>query len=477
MLHARGIVEGTMDEVDSMNRYRFENSTKVVGGLSDVWGFPLILSPVYYFFGLDIFAMKVCVNIFFALSLLMIFFLFHKRLDRLAIILIVSTIALSKWFFVFKENVLSDYPFLFFSLLSLYLIQRFIIDREIWINRFVSYSLIGIFIFISYNIRPVGLVLFPTLLFAQLIEGKTSFNKTGDSFAAYIFISLIPYLVFLIFNIIPALVMSGGSGTWAMNYFLDLTLKDLIFQIKYNLLLPARAFPFLIIKLNKHLFFYSKPSMLLYAIMLLTVFYGMIRNIKKDYLYITYILFTLFIIMTFSDIQGFRLLIPIFPFFLYFLFRGLTGIFAPKFITDIYARLKVNTAIIFFLGLILISPFYIAKAAYQNINFNKTNAAEGAYSKVSSELFDYIKKHTKKSDSIIFRKPRSINLFADRNSFSLRSDFTVEQLRNSPGDYIAYFKEFSSYSLSEQDLKLNFNCMFENEAYLLCAIKNGSNYP
>jgi len=41
------------------------------------------------------------------------------------------------------ENVLSDIPYFFFSLFSLLLIQKFVIMKKIWINRFVSFFLIG----------------------------------------------------------------------------------------------------------------------------------------------------------------------------------------------------------------------------------------------------------------------------------------------------------------------------------------------
>ncbi len=50
----KSLVEGSVDELLSHDKFMIENSTKDTGTLSSPWGFPILLSPVYYMFGADI---------------------------------------------------------------------------------------------------------------------------------------------------------------------------------------------------------------------------------------------------------------------------------------------------------------------------------------------------------------------------------------------------------------------------------------
>ncbi|MCK5506563.1 MAG: hypothetical protein KAJ10_15475, partial [Thermodesulfovibrionia bacterium] len=73
ILCAKSIVDGTVNELDLFDKFLSDNSTKDTGVIISKWGFPLLLSPVYYFWGLDIYAMKIFVSLFFPLSLWMVF--------------------------------------------------------------------------------------------------------------------------------------------------------------------------------------------------------------------------------------------------------------------------------------------------------------------------------------------------------------------------------------------------------------------
>ena len=61
---AKSLVDGTVDEFMSLYRYRVEHSTLWVHTTDLYWGISFLLSPVYYFFGLDIHVMKIFLNLF-----------------------------------------------------------------------------------------------------------------------------------------------------------------------------------------------------------------------------------------------------------------------------------------------------------------------------------------------------------------------------------------------------------------------------
>lgn len=471
---AKSIVDGTVTDLVSTDKFMIENSNIDTGTIIGPWGFPLLLSPVYYFWGLNIYAMKVFVNLFFILSLWIVFLLFQDRLDNTQNLLLAACIALNTWFFDFKENVLSDFPFLFFSLFTLYLIRQFVILKKTWTNTAISFSLIGLFIYISYSIRSIGLVLLPTLLVVQFIEHRRS-RENSEILSLPQKFNFIPYAVFCIFIALTIFILPE-SGTFS--YFKRLSTlnaEGILFDIKYYSLLPSRFFPFLYLNMTRAYFDYNKFSAVIYALMILVVLFGMVRNIKKDYMYIVYTLFSMFLFLTFSSRQGSRLLIPLFPFFLYFLFKGLAKISFSFELFKNAAPLKISALYLFCAGLIVISLVKIPYKTYQNINFNKTNVIEGPYSADTLELFDYIKGNTNRDDAIIFYKPRSMSLYTGRKSLVLnRWHFKFEQLFDSRAQYIAYDKKNNSLKLSAGNLRDRFMCTFENNSYIFCSLRNNT---
>lgn len=470
----KSLANGTISELVSDNRFLIENSTTDTGTLIAPWGFPILLSPVYYVFGPDIYVMKVFTSLFFILSLPVVFFLFQDRLSNIDNLLLITVIAFNNWFFDFTDNVLSDIPFLFFSLVSLFLIKRFVLLKKIWVNKFFSFSLIGLSIFISSNIRSVGFTLLPALLFSQYVENRSSTTKKSIALDKY---NYVPYLVFILFSVAFSQILPTSEATSVyFSKLSQLSLSRIIFDIKYYFFLPSRFFPFLFLNLQGYGFEYNKFSLVIYAVMLLFLFIGILKNVKEDYLFFLYMLITMPVIMFFSSRQGLRLLIPILPFFLYFLFKGLSKISLSFEIFDNRNPFKLGIVHLFSAGLIIISFVYTVHSAYQNITFNKTNVIAGPYSDDSVKLFNYIKANTNKNEAVIFYKPRTMFLFAERKSFALnKSTFSFDQLLNSRARYVACDKKENPYKLSPEDLRKNFNCPYENDTFIFCSLGNNSN--
>jgi hypothetical protein len=469
---AKSLLEGTIDDLISHDKFMLENSTKETGAIMGPWVYPILLSPFYYIFGPNIYVMKVVTNLFFILSLIVVFLLFQERLRNVDNLLLIAILAFNPLIADFKDNVLSDIPFFFFSLFSLFLINRFIILNKIWINRFISFFLIGLLIFISYNIRSVGLVLLPTLMLVQYFKNRSPLMSKDSVFLNMY--NYVPYIVFTVLFMAGLLIFPGSDIASAyFNKLSDISMEGLIFDIKYYTVLPSRFFPFLFLKMHGYGFEYNKFSLVIYSVMLLFLFVGILKNFKKDYMYLIYMLITIPVIIFFSSRQGFRLLIPLFPFFLYFLFKGLSTVSLTMEIFNNRKPLKIGLVYFFCASLITISLVNISINSYKNIMFNRSGLIEGPYSEDSTGLFNYIKANTDKRDAIIFHEPRSMYLFADRKSFALnKGNFKFEQLLNSHAGYLACEKKDNPYKLTPEDLRKDFNCPYENETYILCSLKN-----
>ncbi len=418
---AKALAEGTVEKVVNYSNYTYDMSTEHVGPRLYPWGFPLLLSPIYSIFGLDMFAMKLYVSLFFLLSLVVIYLLFRERLTHTQALLIVLVFAFNRYFFLFKDKVLSDMPFFLFSLFTLLLIQRIVVNRRIWVNRPVSYSLLGFFMFFSYYVRSQAIVLIPTLLVCQYLADRNVSKRNPLSFLISNKLNFVPYIVFLILVAISGIITPFGSASY-FEMVSGLSLKNFLYNIYYYFLLPSALFGPL------------TGSIVLYGITIPFALLGMIKNIKTDYLYLVFMVFTVIMLVFWPYRQGLRFILPILPFYIYFVFVGLCRIrISPDIIPAKYNPMGVNLLHVFCFVVILGSCAGIAYTCYQYPISGKSNVINGPYTRTSTEMFDYIRSSTSHDDVIIFQKPRVMALYTDRRSVLVR-DF--DRIVNSHGTYI-----------------------------------------
>jgi hypothetical protein len=122
---AQSILDGTVNELYAMNVYSMDHSETVLGPYLYQFGFPLLLAPVLALFGLNFFALKWLCSAGLVLAIPLMFRLFrlHFR-SGFYPTLIVSFIAFHSAYVIFCDSILSDLPFLGFSMLALVLIPK-----------------------------------------------------------------------------------------------------------------------------------------------------------------------------------------------------------------------------------------------------------------------------------------------------------------------------------------------------------------
>ena len=443
---AKSLNDGTIDKLVENSTFRYEKSDSVL--LSPKlypWGFPILLTPIYHLFGFNIFAMKFFVNLFFLFSIATIFLIFKGKINNIQNILIIAIIAYNPYFFHFKEHILSDIPFLFFSLFSIFLIQQFIIKKKIWLNESFCYLLIGIFMFISYSIRINGIILLPCLILTQILEYKYSITEHNRKYLTVLKYS-IPYIAFSVLILIIGMTLPRES-TYA-DHFALVTLKGIFSNVIYYAKLLGHFFSTLIPKSGKIIYLITIPFVIL----------GLLEKIKKDYLYIAFSIFTVCLYILAPGRDGLRYLFPIIPFYLYFLFSGINKI---SFILS-NKNIKIDTGLMAGIPLILLFFLTISVNIYRQYNL-KDNIIPGPYQKDSVELFNYILLNTNKDSIVIFDRPRVITLYTNRKSARITN---FDKIKESGADYVVCRKN-SQVDLEMQKFAQRVNKIFINNTFNL----------
>lgn len=88
-------------------------------------GFPLLLAPLIKLFGLNFPVLKWLNVLFWQLYVIFVFLLVKERLGERTALGISLIFLTAPWFFVFKQNVLSDIPFLFFITAALWSSEKY----------------------------------------------------------------------------------------------------------------------------------------------------------------------------------------------------------------------------------------------------------------------------------------------------------------------------------------------------------------
>jgi len=374
ILHAKNIAEG-----------RPFHDTGFIGGVgapSYPPLLPLLLAPTYKFLGLNLWAMKAELLVFFMASLWLIFFLFERQLPLPYLLLLVGMIGLNHYFWNFKDNILSDVPFLGLLYLAFCLLQEIhskefsAAERRTYLR---SSILIGFVLCLCYATRSVGVLVLPCMVIHDLIRFR---RVTG--------VTLIAALM-----ILPAFVLANlvlGSEIQFRHWF----------AVEPQVVLhKLRAFPYSLIVLwdNGR----SKTIQeVLFVIFNVLAIVGYVRKLRtrldvQDVFAVIYPLVLLFL----PARARIRYLIPVIP--LYF-FYGMLGL-------EALASSRARWKRLAFGGLALtMTVTCIAKYSTSNLGA----LPESVTGPEATALFAWARASTREDDIFVFSKPRALMLFAER---------------------------------------------------------------
>lgn len=426
---------------------------------------PVLLAPVYFFFGINLTAMKLLMIACFATSIIVINKVYKKDLAQISLLILTVAVGFNPHYWDFKDRILSEFPFLLFSFLSLLLMQRCYMSQRPGDNRLLP-VLLGITMYLTYGTREIGIVLPLTVLAFEVINYRRLTRTFLISFV--IFSSFVAIQNYVLKNDyfsselqqqLSRLEIGKSNGVQSHFGLININIDHISHQI-HGYLYHTRAF---FSWSSKHLL----GSVMFYFIGLSSVVGFFITLMKRCSVLEIYPVGYIAVLLLFSGEPRMRYLIPIIPFLFYYVLIGIESFNA--------FGARRNSSIILSFILVLIIGLY----AYNFVSVDYGPIKQGPSTRESTEMFSFISNTTKADDLIIFVRPRVLSLFTQRDASSIprRDDpeFLIRYLDTIGADYVISGeidgeKDFMKLLIDQRSHL--FNKVFQNKIYTIYRYKN-----
>ena len=372
--------------------------------------YPALLAPLYSWFELDLYAPKVLNLSIFILCLALFFRYFTDRLTYSTTrIIVITMIAFSPWFWLMRNLILSDIPFLLFTLSALIIMDRLSGTTQQRPAYWLFSVLLGLAVYLSYGTRVLGLLLIPAIVVYDLVRNKSV--RPGP---------LLAIGVFLVLHQLQEHLLALDMEKSYTNVIVGVTAQETDAQpvtVISNLLALARR-----------IFLNFIGNTKLYAEVLLNHWdNGVSLALRIGMAVITglfalagfihacrtrlssldiFVVFYIGALLSVAFTQGSRYLLPVLPAFLLYCGKG-AELLDEHIPGNTMRGLRIPGLL---LALVLVS--YAGNATLvqdQTVPF-------GVNDKESTELFKYIRDNTPAGSHIKFFRPRILALFTDRDS-------------------------------------------------------------
>ena len=132
--------------------------------------FPLLLSPVYRIFGLNLLAMKSLVILLFMAFLWVLSLILRRHLPLPYVVACLWLVGLNPFCWQHKDRLLSEVPFLLFAYLAMLLLEKAHepVRTRLWVWGLAT----GVVAFLAFGTRTVGVILVPSLIACELVRQR-----------------------------------------------------------------------------------------------------------------------------------------------------------------------------------------------------------------------------------------------------------------------------------------------------------------
>ncbi len=401
IMHAKNLSEGVSYQ---QTGYIYNPALAFLGPQTYPPVFPLLLSPIYKLWGLNLTVMKIEVIVAFLLSLIAVFATFKAELPWPYLIALITIIGFNPYFWQSKDNVVSDLPFLLFVYLGLFLIHSRYRAERICGSENLQALLTGLVIYFAYGARSIGLVLLISLLAFDLIK-----NRRPTAFALKVTV-----LTMTLVALQSIFLHSDRSYAGHIGLSLSASLHQLYdYSSEFSAVIAPHSFK--VFRLT-----------LFTAITCLAVTGCFIRVKERITIFEVFLVLYLIPLLILPMPTDVRFLVPIIPLYLVYTFHGAQAVSR--------GRIREGAALLFLLGAIFTS--YASR--YARLDYGPIR--EGVAKKETQEFFDYVKNETGQNDVFIFRKPRALALFTGRRASAAHQPEDDQALWN-------YFRQINATHL------------------------------
>ncbi len=451
IMQAQSILKGNEQSFVERNTFTIEKSSFILGPVVYPWGYPLILASVYAVTGLNLIALKLPSLVFFIASLFLLFLFYRRRLSSPESLLLMGVFAFHPQFLSFLDQILSDVPYLFFSLLALLIMDTYFMNRDRDSKNAAAILLpgvIGAVVFFVSFIRTIGLILLPTFLVTQANKIWMQ-RRNGPSIKRIVRDSLIFCLAFEILWLASRLIFPTGD-----EIYLALFGHHILEIVRTNSIYYSSLFG----QFFDPLIYWD----VVYWILVIFFCIGVWATRKQEQISLVYFGFSILVLVSYPSPQGIRFIFPLLPLFVYFSFHGMkTAALSTK---AQYHKLSIAPIFGIWSILLVASLFTSVTLAYANLQNNRNTS--GPFDSYSIKTYQFIVNNTAPDNVIAFFKPRLMRLMTNRNSLAIDN---CKQLKM--GDYIVIDKPIGADGQVSDEAILQCNIkmkqVFENPVFII----------
>ncbi len=399
-------------------------------------GFPLLLAPVYVFFGNNILAFLYLITAIFALYLISSYYFLSSRFGVVESLIATLIFAYTPQMLRFKGEVLSDLPFALIICIGLVLYSKHAKSKNL-----LPYAAIGLLIGFSMLMRPIGILLLVAIVLDQLIGIGRSGNFTKQNLIRHGTLMGVTVLGCIGVYVILGVVLFPAKQE-SISFFSDLFVTNEIGDqiregLEYYFLELEKVF-------NPDADKWQFLSILLKAFVVVMMILGLIKSLLKkadftDYFFIMYMgVVVLFPVYT----QGFRYVLPVFPIAMKYILVGFQSISL-----EIHVRKPIVYVVVCY------CVYLTYEREVEIVKDHYPNQTYGPQTVQAKELFQYINQSTGPDEVVVFNKPRVLGLYSQRGSFALYTfgelETTENQLRDLNWNYLLQCTELSDPPMEE----------------------------
>jgi hypothetical protein len=345
-------------------------------------GLPLLLAPVVWTAGLDLWPMKALIVACFIGALLVMVALTRDIMPARYVTGLVLLVGLNPFFWEFKDHVLSDVPFLLWVLLSLLLFTR--ADAALpapgW--RLVLAVLAGMTAYAAYATRTLAVVLIPCFIGYSLVRYRRITASAAIASAISVVLAGVQHTVW-VHDASYADQLSNPAAAAQRNVPEYLRSFSDLWENGYS-------------DTVRKLAFVGSGAL---------AGFGYVTTVRGGVglLHLFPVLYLVPVIL-WPSFQGMRFLIPVVPFFFVFCLLGVRWL-------DRAAAARWGTANAM-LALFLGATLAVYAARYSTLDSGPFQ--EGIGKRESRELFEFVNGSTDPADVFVFSRPRALALMTRR---------------------------------------------------------------
>ncbi len=298
--------------------------------------FPLILSPVYYLLGFNIFWMKAIVSAFGVAAVFGARLLFGKNSGRALSTLVALLVGTNFYVLFFMREVLSEIPYMALSLVSVYLVERY---SEKSSENIYSIS-VPLMLAAAYLMRMIGITIYAGALASLLLKALLEKDGKGLYLKKLLFLGITGAIPFVLWSIRGHIYAQGvstyGSIFLQADYYSAdsgiLSAGPLFMRVLKNSLYYLDAIPKTLI--TSAFVKDSLPSfalLMIEAAILLITAAGFLKELflrrgGKDFYFLFY-LALLMVWPVYGTGDARRYVVPLIPFIYFYFFAGFSAVF------------------------------------------------------------------------------------------------------------------------------------------------------